>query len=29
MSLKGDCWDDAVVERFFGALEQELIYRAA
>ncbi len=27
MSRKGDCWDNAVVESFFGTLEQELLYR--
>ena len=27
MSRKGDCWDNAVVESFFGTLKQELIYR--
>ncbi len=25
MSRKGDCWDNAVVESFFGTLEQELV----
>ncbi len=25
MSRKGDCWDNAVVESFFGTLKQELI----
>ena len=25
MSRKGDCWDNAVVESFFGSLKQELI----
>jgi len=23
MNRKGDCWDNAVVERFFGSLKQE------
>jgi len=27
MSRKGDCWDNAVAESFFGTLKQELIYR--
>lgn len=27
MSRKGDCWDNAVVESFFGTLKVELIYR--
>jgi putative transposase len=27
MSRKGDCWDNAVSESFFGTLKQELIYR--
>ena len=27
MSGKGDCWDNAVVESFFGTLKSELIYR--
>ena len=27
MSRKGDCWDNAVVESFFGTLKQELLYR--
>jgi transposase InsO family protein len=27
MSRKGDCWDNAVVESFFGTLKTELIYR--
>jgi transposase InsO family protein len=26
MSQRGDCWDNAVVESFFGTLETELIY---
>lgn len=28
MSRKGDCWDNAVAESFFGTLEQELAGRA-
>ena len=27
MSRKGDCWDNAVVESFFGTLKTELINR--
>ena len=27
MSRKGDCWDNAVAESFFGTLKQELLYR--
>jgi putative transposase len=27
MSAKGDCWDNAVAESFFGTLKKELIYR--
>jgi len=27
MSGRGDCWDNAVVESFFGTLKKELIYR--
>ncbi|MFC1611460.1 IS3 family transposase [Myxococcota bacterium] len=27
MSRKGDCWDNAVVESFFGSLKDDLIYR--
>jgi transposase InsO family protein len=27
MSRKGDCWDNAVVESFFGTLKTELVYR--
>jgi len=27
MSRKGDCWDNAVVESFFGTLKTELIYQ--
>ena len=26
MSLKGDCWDNAVVESFFGTLKQERVH---
>jgi putative transposase len=26
MSRRGDCWDNAVVESFFGTLKTELIY---
>lgn len=29
MSRKGDCWDNAVVESFFGTLKTELVYRAS
>ncbi len=29
MSRRGDCWDNAVVESFFGTLKQELLYRRA
>ena len=25
MSRKGDCWDNSVVESFFGTLKQELV----
>ncbi|STX32160.1 Integrase [Legionella birminghamensis] len=25
MSRKGDCWDNAVAESFFGSLKQELV----
>jgi putative transposase len=28
MSRKGDCWDNAVAESFFGTLEQELVRRS-
>lgn len=28
MSRKGDCWDNAVAESFFGTLEQELVPKA-
>jgi transposase InsO family protein len=27
MSRKGNCWDNAVVESFFGTLKTELVYR--
>jgi putative transposase len=27
MSRKGNCWDNAVVESFFGTLKSELVYR--
>ena len=27
MSRKGDCWDNAAMESFFGTLKQELVYR--
>jgi transposase InsO family protein len=27
MSGRGDCWDNAVVESFFGTLKTELIHR--
>mgnify|MGYP002260968749 CR=1 FL=1 len=27
MSRKGNCWDNAVVESFFGTLKTELIHR--
>jgi transposase InsO family protein len=27
MSAKGDCWDNAVAESFFGTLKKELVYR--
>ena len=26
MSRKGDCWDNAVSESFFGTLKMELVY---
>ena len=26
MSRKGNCWDNAVVESFFGALKKELVH---
>ena len=26
MSRKGDCWDNSVVESFFGTLKQELVH---
>jgi len=28
MSRKGDCWDNAVAESFFGTLKQELVHRS-
>lgn len=28
MSRKGDCWDNAVAESFFGTMEQELVRRS-
>lgn len=28
MSRKGNCWDNAVAESFFGALKSEMIYRS-
>ena len=27
MSRKGNCWDNAVAESFFGSLKSELVYR--
>ena len=27
MSRKGDCWDNAVAESFFGTIKAELVYR--
>jgi len=27
MSPKGNCWDNAVAESFFGSLKSELVYR--
>ena len=27
MSRKGDCWDNAVAESFFGTLKQEMVFR--
>ena len=27
MSRKGDCWDNAVAESFFGTLKQEMLFR--
>jgi len=27
MSRRGDCWDNAVVESFFGTLKAELVHR--
>ena len=29
MSRKGDCWDNAVAESFFGTLKTELVHRRA
>lgn len=29
MSRKGDCWDNAVVESFFGTLKQERVHYEA
>ena len=29
MSRKGNCWDNAVAESFFGALKSELVYRTS
>lgn len=29
MSRKGDCWDNAVAESFFGTLKTELVHRSA
>src|SRR3954468_10118991 len=29
MSRKGDCWDDAPMESFFGSLKGELVHRPA
>lgn len=29
MSRKGDCWDNALVESFFGTLKTELAHRSA
>jgi transposase InsO family protein len=26
MSRKGDCWDNAVAESFFGIMKTELVY---
>jgi transposase InsO family protein len=28
MSRKGDCWDNAVAESFFGSFKKELVYQA-
>jgi putative transposase len=28
MSRKGDCWDNAVAESFFGTLKTELVHEA-
>jgi putative transposase len=27
MSRKGDCWDNAVAESFFGSFKTELVYQ--
>lgn len=29
MSRKGECWDNAVSESFFGRMKEELIYRSS
>lgn len=29
MSRRGDCYDNAVVESFFGTLKQELVHEAS
>ena len=29
MSRKGDCWDNAVTESFFGTLKTELLHRCS
>ena len=29
MSRKGDCWDNAPMESFFGSLKGELVHRTA
>ena len=29
MSRKGNCWDNAAMESFFGTLKQELVHREA
>src|SRR5689334_7737660 len=29
VSRKGDCWDDAPTESFFGSLKTELVHRTA
>ena len=28
MSARGECWDNAVAESFFGRLKEELIYKS-